>query len=274
MLWSVGVVSAAVGGVLTSFISGLLGPVLDPDAFRDKLSSDQPVKAIAITQDADYGWVFDHALESKAVADFDVAQNGAGGDDAGMQHFLSLNGWARTSEGVNVVLQSRRAKPVTITRLTPHVISCTSAPQAAAVLDMPQGGGENMHLVADLDLSDPYFAASTTPRTAHQRYFDDHRITLAPEEVYAVRIVAYAFTKACTWDIKVDAIVDGQPTSFTLDSNGQSFRVAGQSTTYQQIYVHDYASGSPPPHTYRPKRAGDFWCKTTCQNAIDNPFGK
>lgn len=271
-IWVAGVVGTAIGSAVTAFVAALVNPLLDPAAVLDRFSSDPPVHVVSAIVYADHGWVSAEPLTDPQVAAYDDVSFTTGSTE---QYMESIGAWPRDYEGIALVLQSKRSKPVQILDMEPKIVACHAVPTSTLVVTSPQGGDNDPHVGVDLDNPKPTFIDTSVPKGQPRDYFASHPLSIAPGGILTMQIDAYATDRACEWRIQADLLVDDAKESVVLDT-GTPFRIAGGSPTYARAYAAkelwpDLVQ-APEGRTFGPVDVGKL-CVPDCRFPLANtPF--
>jgi len=228
-------VLTAVAAFIVSLVTGLAQSWFQIDKVVDNFASGPPVQILSVNDWAEHGWTAEAVLSASdlaAVPDGPHDRN----DWYHTNHAMPLQ-----KEVINLVLEGRRANPVTITDLYAHIVACKTSSPLGTLIYLPlEGDSESPDLALDLDAGDGRATARTTGTSGVKAdpYFNQHSISLIRGERISITLTATSLHRACTWQLAADEIVDGKPTTQIFDPQ---FAVSGSLGTSRYTSLLTYA---------------------------------
>ena len=237
-----------IAGVLAAVVTALVGLVVG-DVYPDVKewvtgASKTPVRINA--REHAHGGEFDLAAASPAGLDTKLrAAKDCNALFAAAKHAGAV---AIDTSVIDLLLEGRTHRTVTITdvrarivkrepALTGASIKCKSAAQLAAI-----------DLVLKLDEPSPV-ARKNTPNGPGEPYFGQGDVVvLKREELQPVQVVALLERGAVQWKMEVDAIIDGERKTITIDNHGAPFRLTASAARYGRYF--EWVWYETPQHLY------------------------
>jgi hypothetical protein len=220
-----------IGAVVAAFI-GFAVPLFSP-GLVDRFMSGSPVR---------YDSAFDPFGETAVVWAFPESLQGikppAIHPNEGMLKWFVDRGGVQVGESaVKVVIEGRRVSKVTITGLRAHVLQ-RQPPLRGTLFYLPaQGAYDNSKVGVDLDAPVPS-ARRMEDGELRAPFFADQTVEIGRDESHTFEILARTVRCLCTWEVKLDLLIDDRQQTVTLrDRQNQPFRTTAWSSSYEAAFV-------------------------------------